>query len=435
MDKNKRAMLCMPGYGGVAASAMFGALKATRTPENVEYGYREGSLLAATFNGLWCDGLNYKYVDGKQLDYWAMQHSDIGPEEYWLDTLIEEMERNNLDVIGVAAPIKDSRNLTSIALERSDGDPWRPLCRLTLPEIYRLPETFTAEDVGHPLLLNTGLWVVRFDDWVKQGLHFTINDRIVYDTKLKYFIPKCEPEDWNFSRQLNRLGVRVGCTRKIRIVHRGPWEWDNITPFGSMSEFDDEWISHSVIPDDGFRFPYGVDGWLTFNEGRALYDACKGKRVLEIGSYCGLSTICIAQGAESVDSVDPHDGRGTFIPQNTLPKLQDNLMRFSVFEKIKIHVCTTDEYVVKPRFGEDDFAFDVIFIDGAHDYKSVANDILKCLPLLASDGVLLFHDYNSLKDPDVTKAIDEVIAAGGKLISTHDSLAVVKPPAAVLLEA
>jgi predicted O-methyltransferase YrrM len=78
--------------------------------------------------------------------------------------------------------------------------------------------------------------------------------------------------------------------------------------------------------------------------------------------------------------------------------------------------------------------FDLVFIDAGHDYENVSKDIERATAILDENGLLAFHDYRSLQDPGVTKAVDELLALGGELISTTDSLAVVRPPAAVLME-
>src|SRR5712691_13572252 len=58
-----------------------------------------------------------------------------------------------------------------------------------------------------------------------------------------------------------------------------------------------------------------VPGWLTDEEGEALYDlarACTGKGVIvEIGSWVGKSTICLGRGSLAgasvpIYAVDPH---------------------------------------------------------------------------------------------------------------------------------
>jgi predicted O-methyltransferase YrrM len=429
--EERRVFLGMPSYGEITAAAGRAFWRATRLPDSqVFYQQNEGSLLAANFNTLWCSALN-RVRAGERVDYFAMQHGDVEPQDWWLDTLIDELESRDLDILGVVVPIKDMRGITSIALAHETGDPWRLHARLTMHEVFRLPETFTSEDVGRPLLLNTGLWVCRFNpEWARK-VWFTINDRIVIDPEGRY-IPQTESEDWFFSRLLHELGLKIGCTRKITLKHRGGMSFPNDQAWGTQP-VDTAHVSESVVPEtdrDGFRFPYDVEGWLRPEEGKALWNLARGKRVLEIGSYCGLSTVCIASSAESVVSVDPHDGRGTAVQQNTLARFKENLERYGVSEKVFSIVGTIQADTLS---GGDD-EFDLIFIDGAHDYESVRNDIACALEIVAPGGLLAFHDYRSPIDPGVAQAVDELLAAGGELLSTHATLAVVRPPAAVPLE-
>jgi hypothetical protein len=53
-----------------------------------------------------------------------------------------------------------------------------------------------------------------------------------------------------------------------------------------------------------WKFPTDVRGWLTPKEGETLAQLAEGKLVLEIGSYHGLSTICMAQTAKMVHAID-----------------------------------------------------------------------------------------------------------------------------------
>ena len=308
-----------------------------------------------------------------------------------------------------------------------------------MKEVYRLPPTFTAEDIGHPLLLNTGCWVCRFDPaWAKK-VHFTVNDRIVFNAAHDQYEPQDEPEDWFFSRLLNALGVRIGATRKVDLTHAGSMRIHNTHPWGDP--FDAEYVDQSPLPLktlDGFRFPFDVDGWLSFDEAHALWNLARGKRVLEIGSYCGASTIAMAQSAREVHAVDPHDGRATPRPKNTFHEMRDNLARYGVSEKVTILRGTTSAMLAT---GPLDLEVDLVFIDGAHDVESVRSDIEYARRILAPGGLIAFHDYRQFPgqydggwDPGVTEAIDEFLAGGGKLVSTHDTVAVVQPPACQLLE-
>jgi hypothetical protein len=47
---------------------------------------------------------------------------------------------------------------------------------------------------------------------------------------------------------------------------------------------------------------------------------------------------------------------------------------------------------------------------------------------------LVFHDYDGV-DVGVTEAVNELVAGGAAIIGRRGSLAVVRPPAGILLEA
>lgn len=55
-----------------------------------------------------------------------------------------------------------------------------------------------------------------------------------------------------------------------------------------------------------------------------------------------------------------------------------------------------------------DIEFDLIFIDGNHDYAPVARDLLNWWPKLRVGGLLLLHDCDFVT---VAKAVDEFFAA------------------------
>lgn len=238
-----RVFLGMPGYGRQTAEAGRGLWRARQDMSNVMVEYRSGSLLAANFNALWCSALNACHR-GDNIQYFAMLHDDIGPAEFWLDTLIEEIEARGLDVLGVAVPIKDGNGVTSLAI---DGvDTWKPRCRISMTELLSLPETFTSADVGGSLLLNTGCWVCKFDPQWARKVSFTINDRIVWNKGLDRYEVQVEPEDWYFSRLCHEMGLKIGATRKVRVDHRGEFDFANDVSWGSP--FDRDYLKTSTIP-------------------------------------------------------------------------------------------------------------------------------------------------------------------------------------------
>jgi predicted O-methyltransferase YrrM len=201
----------------------------------------------------------------------------------------------------------------------------------------------------------------------------------------------------------------------------------NTKPWGT-NPFDVEACSKSPVPG---AHPHDIPGWLLPEEGKALSELARGKRVLEIGSYCGLSTVYLARTAASVTAVDYFDGRGTGEPNDTYPHFLAAMQRHGVADKV-----TT-------RHPDDDSPlpeYDLVFIDGAHDYESVCKDIEKAKRVLAADGTIAFHDYREYPgatdgrwDEGVTRAVRELVANGYELTTTTGTLAVLKP-AALLLE-
>lgn len=413
----------MPGYGQASIFAARGFFRACRDMSRVWKHHPTSSLLASNFNELWCAALNLAH-GGERLDYFAMLHDDVAPEDFWLDKLIDELEATGLDMLGVVTPIKDTRGMTSMALD--GDDPWMLHCRLSMHDVYALPETFTSEHLGRLLLLNTGCWVIRWNQEICRQLHFEINDRIVFNTAANRYQAQTEPEDWFFSRCGHALGLKIGATRKINLFHVGDIAFPNDRPWG-RNTFDVEAVSRSPVPD---AVPFEVPGWLSHCEGKALAELARGKRVLEIGSYCGRSTVCLARTAEHVTAVDYFDGRGTPEPRDTR-KIFDETLRRHELANVSVHHPDDD------LPGE----YDVVFIDGAHDYASVMSNIDKALSHLAPGGLIAFHDYRLTPgehdggwDGGVSRAVDEFLAAGAELLKRHETLAVVRAPAAVLLE-
>jgi predicted O-methyltransferase YrrM len=211
--------LGMPSYDGKCsvgtAESFF--LTPTRGGCDVVRSRANSSFLTKTFNDLWCSALNNR---ARGVTHFAMIHADIMPDQAgWLDILVAELERLDADMICAVSPIKTEAGWTSVAVDMSDGDdPWVRR-RLTMREVYELPETFGADDVGGPLLLNTGLWVCRLDrPWAEQ-VCFDVVNRMVRRDGLWH--AEAIPEDWLFSAALNRLGCKLYATRKVTLGHDG----------------------------------------------------------------------------------------------------------------------------------------------------------------------------------------------------------------------
>lgn len=137
------------------------------------------------------------------------------------------------------------------------------------------------------------------------------------------------------------------------------------------------------------HYPKEIPGWLTEAEAQTLARLAEDKEVLEIGSYQGKSTVAMGQTARSISSIDWHKGDAQTGPTDTLEAFRHSLARYGLVEKVKVYVGKTDEIAPTLPSG----AFDMGFIDGAHDEKSVRIDSEAVKRLVRPGGVVAMHDY------------------------------------------
>jgi predicted O-methyltransferase YrrM len=411
-----------------------------------------GSLLAASFNAAWCTALNLQEA-GWDIRYFVMLHDDIVPQDNWIGILMEDIESSGADMVSAVVPLKEPTGNTSTAVDLeddhyADGGHWGVQRRVTLKEAHKIAKqtpVFTAEDCGYQrrTIANTGCWICRFDrpwrnavdEFGRKKLFFTINDRIARDPTTNLWKPDVEPEDWFFSRRLQDLGGKVAITTRVRLAHYG------MTPYANFPNAEGE-IYGDVPYDQAHEARAGykaigdgptentsydskeladVVGFMNDDEGRLLAKHADGKRVLEIGSYYGRSTIWMARTAENVLAVDTWDTGGT--GKDTLEGFLENVNRYELCDKISVSHGTLQEVKrANGRFGGSDWynpefgPFDFIFIDANHDFAAVQSDIEESLPLLEPGGLIAFHDYDRPTDPGVKQAVDLLISGGATVV-------------------
>lgn len=209
------------------------------------------SLLNHCFNTLWASALSFREKIG--LTHFAMIHSDVSPDRFWLNTLLDELTRLDADVVSAVIPMKDHKGLTSTGIQTDD--PWETR-RLTMREVMNLPETFSAKDVGGPLALNTGLWVCDFTKPWCEDLVFNSRERIVRKSDGDYE-SQVISEDWLMSQRLNQLGCKLYATRKVGVSHEGSigftneyaWgQWDrDETHYRRMAKTDEPVVVNGAL--------------------------------------------------------------------------------------------------------------------------------------------------------------------------------------------
>lgn len=160
-----------------------------------------------------------------------------------------------------------------------------------------------------------------------------------------------------------------------------------------------------------------IKGFLDKDEGMRLYDlavdASWQAPCLEIGSYCGKSTLYLGAGCREkagiLFSIDHHrgseeqqPGEGYFDPEtwdiqtgcmNTFPFFRETLSR-SALEDTVIPVVTRS--AVAARMWATPLS--LVFIDGGHTYEAAFTDYSNWARHLIPGGYLVIHDI--FKNPE-----------------------------------
>jgi predicted O-methyltransferase YrrM len=143
----------------------------------------------------------------------------------------------------------------------------------------------------------------------------------------------------------------------------------------------------------------GYPGMLTVEEATKLAELARDKVVLEIGSWCGLSTVVMAKEAKQVYALDWHCGDEEMGPHDTLGELRQNALNNRVNHKLIYLVGRSQD--VLPKLAANSFG--LVYVDGAHDYYSVRHDGEHAFRLAP---VVVFHDADRA---EVRRAIKDAI--------------------------
>ncbi len=212
-------------------------------------------------------------------------------------------------------------------------------------------------------------------------------------------------EDMVFFDDMREAGFKPFLDTGVSLGHLGRKEWR-----GSL-------LTALVDAEDGgmvgWKYPKDIRGWLSEGEAKVLARLAREKAVVEIGSYCGRSTIAMAQTAASVESIDWHKGDAMSGEGGTLEALRYNVAQYRLGDRIRIHEGRSEE--VGPTLPAK--AFDLGFVDAAHDEVNVRTDLMQMLRLVKPGGTIALHDFCV---PDVSRVASEML---GKYVGITESLA------------
>ena len=195
-------------------------------------------------------------------------------------------------------------------------------------------------------------------------------------------------------------------------------------------------------------------GFLPETEGLALYEAALGAGRglwLEIGTYCGKSTVHLGAAAREVGAalvtldhhrgseenqpgwewhdrslVDPHTGR-----LETLPSLRHTLWDAGLDETVSVLVATTQQVA---RWWSSPLA--LLFLDGNHTEQVAQHDYAAFAPHVVAGGLLAVHDV--FPDPadggrPPWHVVQRAVRDGFEQVAVYGSLRVLRRPGPTLL--
>lgn len=155
-----------------------------------------------------------------------------------------------------------------------------------------------------------------------------------------------------------------------------------------------------------WKLAAGVNGWLSKGQAEALADAAaavpEGAAIVEIGSHHGRSTLVLARHKRPgvrLLAVDPFDDPRWGGGEGAYDTFLANLDRAGVAADVEAFRGTSEQAAAAWDGGEIGF----LYIDGAHDRRSVLIDIDRWKPFLADGARVYLHDAYS--SPGVTFAL------------------------------
>lgn len=186
-----------------------------------------------------------------------------------------------------------------------------------------------------------------------------------------------------------------------------------------------------------------IEGWLGEDEAdlliattwKTLTELPPVHAVVEIGSYCGRSTVVLASVVKAicaqtkVYAIDPHTGkvgsqdRGLYETMPTMEKFQQNIASAGLADVVELI----------PKYSFEvlwDRPICLLLIDGLHDYTNVSRDFFHFEPWIVAGAYIAFHDYAGYY-PGVKRFVDEILRLGHyQKIYCAQSLMVVQKRAA-----
>ena len=151
----------------------------------------------------------------------------------------------------------------------------------------------------------------------------------------------------------------------------------------------------------------GIDGFLSRNEALGLYRTASllgiNSTAVEIGSWKGKSTYCIARGLKEgkLIAIDPFDASGDAASEviysrkrgekPLLQQFKSKMNKLRVLDKIEIYQGYSQDFAGLIK------NIDFLFIDADHSIDGCNSDFIGYADSVKVGGYIAFHDYDPLR--------------------------------------
>jgi len=197
-----------------------------------------------------------------------------------------------------------------------------------------------------------------------------------------------EGEDLSFCRRAKKLGYEIWADPTIPLGHVGKKsytreDYDQAMEFQAWSRKGNTYEEHNI------------EGWMSIGELNWLHKtAGEMDSIVEIGSWKGRSTHALLSGCKGkVIAVDtwkgtPGEAGQPFIDAESRDVFTEDFMKnVGEFKNLEpMRMTSLEAAALIP-----DKSVDMVFIDGAHNYESVRDDIEAWLP--KARKLICGHDY------------------------------------------
>lgn len=182
-----------------------------------------------------------------------------------------------------------------------------------------------------------------------------------------------------------------------------------------------------------------IRGWFSNrNQARKMWDALQnGGHAIELGSYCGRSTVLLAMACIAANrgglvyAIDTFQSSNSELDgKSTLSEFEHNLQYFGVAEHVVAFTGSTADPAIINQVPRDAA---LLYIDAAHEYEHVTADIMNWRKHVRKGGMLMMHDYytdGSNQFHGVMQAADDAVRnrfLHNKEVIHGDSVCFVRP--------